>query len=83
MKRKCEFQKRDGQRYGADAQSGKTLCVFHVPAQAAAGRRARRLGGINRSRATAVLPSNSVPSGFPFFWDYAPCADAFSCLPSV
>jgi hypothetical protein len=38
MKRKCEFQKRDGQRCGADAQSGKTLCVFHDPAKAAAGR---------------------------------------------
>ena len=56
MKRKCEFQKRDGQRCGADAQSGKTLCVFHDPAKAATGRRARRLGGINRSHTVAALP---------------------------
>ena len=55
MKKKCEFQKRDGQRCGADAQSGKTLCVFHDPAKAAAGRRARRLGGINRSQTAAAL----------------------------
>ena len=56
MKTKCEFQKKNGQRCGADAQSGKTLCVFHDPAKAAAGRRARRLGGINRSQTAAALP---------------------------
>src|ERR1700756_3950859 len=59
MKRKCEFQKRDGQRCGADTQSGKTLCVFHDPAKAAAGRRARRLGGINRRQPGAALPSET------------------------
>jgi hypothetical protein len=59
MKRKCEFQKRDGQRCGADAQSDKTMCVFHDPAKAAAGRRARRLGGINRSQPAASLPSET------------------------
>ena len=59
MNKKCEFRKMDGQRCGADAQSGKTLCVFHDPAKAAAGRRARRLGGINRSRATAILSSET------------------------
>lgn len=42
--------------FGKNAQSGKHLCVFHDPAKAAAGRRARRLGGINRSRAAAALP---------------------------
>jgi hypothetical protein len=56
MKRKCEFQKRDGQRCGADAQTGKTLCVFHDPANAAAGRRARRLWGVNRSQPAIALP---------------------------
>jgi hypothetical protein len=55
MKRNCEFRKKNGQRCGADAQSGKTLCVFHDPAKAAAGRRARRLGGINRSRGATIL----------------------------
>src|SRR5437660_8165788 len=56
MKKKCDSQKRNGQRCGADAQAGKTLCVFHDPAKAAAGRRARRLGGINRSRGNTILP---------------------------
>jgi hypothetical protein len=56
MKRRCDFRKKNGQRCGADAQSGKTLCVFHDPAKAAAGRRARRLGGINRSHTAAALP---------------------------
>ena len=59
MKRKCEFQKRDGHRCGADAQSDKTVCVFHDPARAAAGRRARRLGGINRSQPPVALPSET------------------------
>ncbi len=56
MNRKCEFRKRDGQRCGADAQSGNALCVFHDPAKAAAGRRARGSGGINRSRGVTILP---------------------------
>jgi YgjP-like, metallopeptidase domain len=56
MASKCQFRRNDGRRCGANAQSGKTLCVFHDPARAAAGRRARRLGGINRSRAAAILP---------------------------
>lgn len=59
MKRKCEFQKKNGQRCGADAQSAKTLCVFHDPAKAAAGRKARRLGGINRSQTAAALPAET------------------------
>jgi hypothetical protein len=59
MASKCQFRRNDGRRCGANAQSGKTLCVFHDPARAAAGRRARRLGGINRSRAAAILPSET------------------------
>jgi hypothetical protein len=60
MKQKCEFRKKNGQRCGADAQSEKTLCVFHDPAKAAADRRARQLGGINRSRTAAALPSETA-----------------------
>ena len=56
MKRKCNFRKSDGSRCGADAQSGKPLCVFHDPAKAAAGHKARRRGGINRHRPATVLP---------------------------
>jgi hypothetical protein len=56
MKRKCNFRKSDGSRCGADAQSGKPLCVFHDPVKAAAGYMARRRGGINRHRPATVLP---------------------------
>jgi hypothetical protein len=59
MTKKCEFGKKNGERCGADAQSGKSLCVFHDPAQASEGRRARRAGGIARSRGAAVLPSDT------------------------
>jgi hypothetical protein len=57
MASKCQFRRDDGTRCGANAQSGKHLCVFHDPAKAAAGRRAGRL--INRSRAAAILPSET------------------------
>jgi hypothetical protein len=56
MASKCQFRREDGKRCGANAQSGKLLCVFHDPAKAAAGRKARRLGGINRSRGATILP---------------------------
>jgi hypothetical protein len=56
MAKKCAFKKKNGERCGADAQTGKSLCVFHDPARASEGRRARRAGGISRSRAAAVLP---------------------------
>ena len=46
----CQFRRSDGTRCGANAQSGKYLCVFQDPAKAAAGRRVSRLGAINRSR---------------------------------
>ena len=54
--RKCRFRKKNGKSCSADAQIGKDLCVFHDPAKAADGRRARRAGGINRSQNTTVLP---------------------------
>jgi len=59
MARKCEFRKKNGERCGADAQTGKSLCVFHDPARACEGRRARRAGGITRSRLATVLPADS------------------------
>jgi hypothetical protein len=58
VKYKCKFRKKDGKPCGADAQSGKTMCIFHDPTRAADGRRARRMGGINRSRTAAVLPAD-------------------------
>jgi len=59
MARKCKCRKKDGERCGADAQTGKSLCVFHDPARASEGRRARRAGGIGRSRVAAVLSSDT------------------------
>jgi hypothetical protein len=59
MANKCEFRKKNGERCGADAQTGNSLCVFHDPDKASKGRRARRAGGITRSRSAAVLPSDT------------------------
>jgi hypothetical protein len=58
MAKKCEFRKKSGEPCGADAQTGNGLCVFHDPTRAAEGRRARRAGGIARSRLGA-LPSDT------------------------
>src|SRR6266568_4172262 len=62
MAKKCQSRKKNGESCGADTQSGKSLCVFHDPAKAADGRRARRAGGINRSRGATVLPPETPDS---------------------
>ena len=59
MAKKCGFRKKNGERCDADAQTGKSLCVFHDPARASEGRRARRAGGITRSRLAVVLPRDT------------------------
>jgi hypothetical protein len=59
MAKKCQSRKKNGDRCGADAQTGKILCVFHDPARAADGRRARRAGGITRSRLARVLAADT------------------------
>jgi hypothetical protein len=59
MTKKCLFRKKNGERCGADAQTGKSLCVFHDPARASEGRRARRAGGITRSRSAVVLSADT------------------------
>lgn len=59
MLRKCEFKKKNGERCGADVQTGRSLCVFHDPARAADGQRARRAGGVNRSQRAVVLPEDT------------------------
>ena len=58
MARKCELRKKNGEGCGADAQTGNSVCVFHDPARALEGHRARRAGGITRRPAT-VLPSDT------------------------
>jgi hypothetical protein len=59
MVKKCEFRTKNGERCRADAQTGKSLSVFHDPARASEGRRARRAGGITRSRLATVLPADT------------------------
>jgi hypothetical protein len=59
MAEKCHFRKKNGTRCNANAQPANGLCVFHDSAKASEGRRARRAGGITRSRAAAVLPSGT------------------------
>ena len=59
MASKCTFRKKNGSRCGANAQASNGLCVFHDPDKASEGHRARRAGGINRSRAAAVLPPDT------------------------
>jgi hypothetical protein len=59
MTKKCQFRKKNGQRCGANTQIGRETCVFHDPAKAEDGRRARRAGGITRSRLAAVLPRHT------------------------
>jgi hypothetical protein len=46
-------------RCGANAQLANGLCVLHDPARAGDGRRARRAGGITRSRPAVVLPADT------------------------
>jgi len=59
MAAKCHFRKMDGGHCGANAQPANGLCVFHDPARVADGRRARKTGGVHRSRAAVVLPSDT------------------------
>jgi hypothetical protein len=57
MTKKCECLRKNGEKCGAYAPTGKSVCIFHDPAREADGRRARRAGGLRRSRAIAVPPS--------------------------
>jgi hypothetical protein len=59
MAGKCNSRKRNGSFCGANAQRSNGLCVFHDPAKASDGQRARRAGGVTRSRVAAVLPSDT------------------------
>ena len=59
MAAKCHFPKKDGGRCGANAQPANGLCVFHDPARADDGHRARQAGGVHRSQVAAVLPSDT------------------------
>jgi hypothetical protein len=67
MPKKCCFSKKDGSECAAQAQSGKDLCIFHDPARANDGRRARRAGGLTRTRTAVVLAPDTPdhPLGSP------------------
>lgn len=52
----CGFRKPNGEPCQATAQRGRAFCVFHDPERAAEMQRARREGGINRTRTAIVLP---------------------------
>ena len=56
---KCHFRKKDGSRCGANAQPDNGTCVFHDPARAGDGPRARQAGGLNRSRPAKTLPPDT------------------------
>jgi hypothetical protein len=51
----CTAKKEDGTSCRAPAQSGSAFCVFHDPGAADLRQAARRSGGVNRNRPTAVL----------------------------
>jgi hypothetical protein len=60
MANKCHFRKKNGSRCEANAQPAKTVSVsFALPPEQTMGRSARQSGGIHRSRAAAVLPSDT------------------------
>src|SRR6266699_2710176 len=56
MTRKCIARKKNVTECAADAQVGNDVCVFHDPTKTAEVHRARRAGGLRRSRPAAVLP---------------------------
>lgn len=56
MASKCKFFTQNGKPCGADPQSGKDVCVFHDPSHACDGLRARRAGGLNRTRVAVLGP---------------------------
>src|SRR3989442_4304375 len=59
MMEQRHYHKNNGEKCGADPQSGTKVCVFHDPAKAADGHRARRAGGTTRSRTVTVLPQET------------------------
>jgi hypothetical protein len=59
MTKKCEFRKKNGGKCDANAQAGKNSCVFHDPTKVEEGQKARRAGGLRRSRPAAVLPRDT------------------------
>jgi hypothetical protein len=59
MRKKCTFQKSDGTKCQANAQSDKPTCCFHDATRKEQGRQARRAGGMTRSKPAVVLPTHT------------------------
>jgi len=59
MSGKCHSLRKDGRACGADAQGGKSVCIFHDPKRSADAVRARRAGGMARSQPASVLSSDT------------------------
>ncbi len=64
MPNSCRVRKPNGEQCRANAQAGKNVCVFHDPEQKEDVQRARRAGGINRTRTAIVLPPETPPYQF-------------------
>ena len=56
--RTCKQLKKDGNPCGANSQIGKSVCVFHDPEKREQGQKARRAGGLTRSRPRS-MPKDS------------------------
>jgi hypothetical protein len=56
---KCQFRKKNGCLCRANAQPENGTCVFHDPARAEEGKRARSAGGVNRNRPAMILSTDT------------------------
>ena len=52
---KCQSLRKNGQACGADAQTGKSICIFHDPERSGDAIRARSAGGTARSKPASVV----------------------------
>ena len=59
MTRQCEHRLPTGKRCRAHARTNDRFCFFHSAATLADRCRARRAGGVARSRSAAVLPGDT------------------------
>ena len=59
MKTQCEHRKPDGTSCRAYARTDDRFCFFHSPETAHARRKARKAGGIARSKKASALPADT------------------------
>ena len=58
----CESTRADGEPCGAVPRPGRSFCAFHDPECHTERNAGRRRGGLERSRARAVLPDSAPPT---------------------